>query len=86
MKKFLSVLLPLTEEVYREQNGSEINVDTVHATLECGTFAVMNPSLDMVSIGPDLVDVHSTSEMLYLRTIPKTFNLLAGILDGIAAA
>ena len=78
--------LPLTEEVYREQNGSEINVDTVHATLECGTFAVMNPSLDMVSIGPDLVDVHSTSEMLYLRTIPKTFNLLAGILDGIAAA
>ena len=81
-----SVLLPLTEEVYREQNGSEISVDTVHATLECGTFAVMNPSLDMVSIGPDLENVHSTGEMLYLRTIPKTFNLLAGILDGIAAA
>ena len=81
-----SVLLPLTQEVYLEQNGSEIKAEAIHATLECGTFAVMNPDLDMVSIGPDLVDVHSTSEMLYLRTIPKTFNLLAGILSGIAEA
>ena len=81
-----SVLLPLTEKVYREQNGSDIKVEALHATLECGTFAVMNPALDMVSIGPDLENVHSTSEMLYLRTIPKTFNLLAGILAGIAEA
>lgn len=78
-----SILLPLTQKVYLEQNGEEITVETLHATLECGTFAVMNPSLDMVSIGPDLVDVHSTGEMIYLRTIPKTFNLLAGILNGI---
>ena len=81
-----SVLLPLTQKVYLEQNGEDIAVETLHATLECGTFAVMNPSLDMVSIGPDLIDVHSTGEMIYLRTIPKTFNLLAGILDGIADA
>lgn len=81
-----SVLLPLTETIYREQNGNDIKVEALHATLECGTFAVMNPLLDMISIGPDLENVHSTSEMLYLRTIPKTFNLLAGILDGIAKA
>ena len=81
-----SVLLPLTQKVYLEQNGEDIAVETLHATLECGTFAVMNPSLAMVSIGPDLIDVHSTGEMIYLRTIPKTFNLLAGILDGIADA
>jgi len=81
-----SVLLPLTEKVYRDQNGSDIKVEALHATLECGTFAVMNPSLDMVSIGPDLENVHSTGEMLYLRTIPKTFNLLAGILAGITEA
>ena len=81
-----SVLLPLTEKVYQEQNGSDIKVEALHATLECGTFAVMNPSLDMVSIGPDLENVHSTGEMLYLRTIPKTFNLLAGILAGITEA
>lgn len=81
-----SVLIPLTEEVYRKQNGSDMKVEALHATLECGTFAVMNPSLDMISIGPDLENVHSTSEMLYLRTIPKTFNLLAGILQSIAQA
>ena len=81
-----SVLLPLTQRVYLEQNGEDIKVETLHATLECGTFAVMNPFLDMISIGPDLVDVHSTSEMIYLKTIPKTFNLLAGILAAIGEA
>ena len=81
-----SVLLPLAEKVYLEQNGTEIKVEAVHGTLECGTFAVKIPTLDMISIGPDLKDVHSPAETLYLRSIPKTFNLLAGILNGIAEA
>ena len=81
-----SVLLPLAEKVYLEQNGTEVKVEAVHGTLECGTFAVKIPTLDMISIGPDLKDVHSPAETLYLRSIPKTFNLLAGILNGIAEA
>ena len=81
-----SVLLPLAEKVYLEQNGTEIKVEAVHGTLECGTFAVKIPTLDMISIGPDLKDVHSPAETLYLRSIPKTFNLLAGILNGVAEA
>ena len=70
-------------EVYQALNGEPINEVSVHAGLECGTFALLNPVLNMISIGPDLTDVHSTSETLYLNSIPKTWRLLEGILQAL---
>ena len=78
-----SRLMVLAQEVYREQNGEEINVVAVHAGLECGVFKVLNPSLDMISIGPDLENVHTPGEVLYLKSIPKTWRLLEGILEAV---
>ena len=75
-----SKLLALAKQAYKELNGEDINVVAVHAGLECGTFAKMNPELDMISIGPDLKDVHSPKETLYLNSIPKTWNLLQELL------
>ena len=40
----------------------------------------------MISIGPDLTDVHSTAETLYLNSIPKTWRLLEGILQSLPQA
>lgn len=75
-----SSLLEKTREVYREQNGEEIQVLTVHAGLECGTFKALKPDLDMISIGPDLADVHTVKETLYLNSVPRIWHLLEGIL------
>ena len=75
-----SKLLALTKEAYKKLNREEIKVVAVHAGLECGTFAKLNPELDLISIGPDLKDVHSPKETLYLNSIPKTWNLLQEIL------
>jgi dipeptidase D len=79
-----SKLLALTKQVYRELNGKDIKVEAVHAGLECGEFSMMNPRLDIVSIGPDVVNVHSPGETLYLASIPKTWRLLEGLLHGIS--
>jgi dipeptidase D len=79
-------LLPLVREVYLALNGEPIREVSVHAGLECGTFALLNPALNMISIGPDLKDVHSTAETLYLSSIPKTWRLLEGILLGLPQA
>ena len=54
-----SMLMELAKKVYREQNGEEISVVAAHAGLECGTFKKKNPDLDMISIGPDVKDVHT---------------------------
>ena len=78
-----SKLLALAKELYREQNGEEIEVAAVHAGLECGTFKVLNPDLDMISIGPDLTDVHTTGETFYLETLPRVWHLLEGLLAGV---
>ena len=40
----------------------------------------MKPELDMVSIGPDLMNGHTIKETLYLNSIPKVWHLLEGIL------
>lgn len=60
--------------------GEDIEVAALHAGLECGTFKVLNPDLDMISIGPDLEDGHTPNETLYLDSIPKIWRLLEGIL------
>ena len=75
-----SKLLALSQKIYKELNGEDIKVVAVHAGLECGTFKQLKPDLDMISIGPDLKDVHTTKETLYLNSITKTWNLLEGIL------
>ncbi|MDO4891058.1 MAG: M20/M25/M40 family metallo-hydrolase, partial [Coriobacteriaceae bacterium] len=52
-------LTELGKQVYQKLNGEEIEVAAVHGGLECGTFKVLKPDLDMISIGPDLKDVHT---------------------------
>ena len=79
-------LLPLVREIYQKLNGEPINEVSVHAGLECGTFAILNPKLNMISIGPDLTDVHSPAETLYLKSIPKTWHLLEGVLQSLPQA
>ena len=75
-----SKLLEKTKRIYREQNGEEIRALTLHEGLECGTFKALKPDLDMISIGPDLADVHTVHETLYLRSVPKVWRLLEGLL------
>ena len=82
----LRVLLALCKKIYREQNGSALRVTAAHAGLECGTFKALQPGLDMISIGPDLKDIHTVKETLCLRSLPKIWRLLEGLLAEYPAA
>ncbi len=75
-----SVLVPAIQKIYRDINGEEITVNALHAGLECGAFSELVPGLDMVSIGPDIKDVHSPDETLYLDSIQRTWSLLEQLL------
>ncbi len=78
-----SMLAAKVRQAYRELNGQEMKVVALHAGLECGAFAELAEGLDMVSIGPDVKDVHSPKETLDLRSIPKTWRLLERVLAGV---
>ena len=79
-----SELVEICRRCYRRVTGGEIRVEPIHAGLECGAFAAKNPSLDIISIGPDLRDIHSPKEKLILASVDSCDRLVRAILKEIA--
>jgi dipeptidase D len=80
-----SPLLALFEQTYKQLYGVDASYVALHAGLECGTVASKYPQMDMISIGPTLVDVHSPTERLQVSTVPKVVDLLVSVLTQIPA-
>ncbi len=66
---------------YRELFNRELQVNAIHAGLECGLFKAKNPSLDIVAIGPNVVGCHTPNEYLDLASCSKVWRLLLAILE-----
>lgn len=75
-----SELRKVMEETFKELFGKEPVVSAVHAGLECGLFLGKRPDLDCVSVGPDLIDIHSFNEKLDIASTERTWNYLKAIL------
>ena len=70
-------------EVYKRMYGKDAKVVTIHAGLECGIFSDKIEGLDCISLGPDMKDIHTTSERLSLPSAERTWRLLCEILASI---
>ena len=81
-----STLLKLCEEEFRVLFGRDIIVEPVHAGLECGAWANKNPALDIISIGPDIIDIHSPKETLILESVYNCDALVRAMLRRIAGS
>jgi len=77
-------LVKLICEVYNRQTGKEMRVLGVHAGLEPAVLGEKNPEMEMVSIGPELHDLHSITEWANLASLPGFARLLADILAELA--
>lgn len=66
---------------YREQYNAEPVVEGIHAGLECGIFASKLDNLDCISFGPQMHDIHTTSEILSISSTKRTWNLLKNTLE-----
>ena len=65
----VSPLRDLYLRAYRETTGKDAIVDVIHAGLECGIIASKLPGLDVISVGPDMRDVHTPDERLNLASV-----------------
>ncbi len=65
----VSPLRDLYAHAYREITGKDAIVDVIHAGLECGIIVSKLPDLDVISVGPDMRDVHSPDERLNLSSV-----------------
>ncbi len=62
-----SPLLALMKATYTDVFGTEPQIVAIDAGLETSVVGVKYPRLDMISIGPTIVDVHSPDE----RHVPE---------------
>ena len=67
-------------EVYKKQYGEDMRVEAIHAGLECGLFCGKIAGLDAVSFGPNLYDIHTTSERMSICSVQRVYTYLCEVL------
>lgn len=77
----VSPLCDSYRESYRSVTGREANTVSIHAGLECGLVKGAVPRLDIISIGPDAVNIHTPDEWLSVSSTEKVFNILKDLLE-----
>lgn len=58
-------------------------VCAIHAGVECGMIYEKLPHLDMISLGPDVKDVHTVNETLYLDSCKVMLKTLLDIIENL---
>lgn len=78
-----SPIRDLMSEVYKEMYNEEAKIEAIHAGLECGFLKEKLGDIDMVSIGPNLHDVHTPDEHLSISSTKRVFEFLCEVLKRI---
>lgn len=66
---------------YEAMFGKRPEVALIHAGLECGLLGEKIPGLDMISIGPEMKDIHTPAERLHIPSTIRIYKLLEKILE-----
>ncbi len=73
----------------KEMLGVSPRIEVIHAGLECGILsdkltAALGASPDIISVGPDMRDIHTPREMLSIPSVERTYRLLSRVLTELA--
>jgi len=78
-----SKVLKKVKRIYKKMFKHEANIGVIHAGLECGIIADIFPKMEILSIGPNIIDPHSPIEKVEIASITKTYNFLLEILENL---
>lgn len=81
--KVESPIRDLMVKVYKDIYDKEAKVDAIHAGLECGFLKEKVGDIDMVSIGPNIYDVHTPDEHMSISSTQRVFEFLCEVLKRI---
>jgi len=70
-------------KVYKDMYNKEAKVDAIHAGLECGFLKKKVGDIDMVSMGPNIYDVHTPYEHISISSTQRVFEFLCEVLKNI---
>lgn len=78
-----SELRELALQSYKKLFDKEGKVEAIHAGLECGFLDSKKPGMDIISIGPNLYDVHSVKEKVDKQSVENVWLWLQDILKNL---
>lgn len=81
--KINSKIRDICKNVYSRMYGKEAEVVAIHAGLECGILKERLGDLDMISFGPDILDIHTPNEHLSISSARRCYEYLLGVLKEI---
>lgn len=55
-------------------------VEAIHAGVECGLILYQMPDLDIISLGPDMKDIHTPKERLNLTSVKRVYDYVKEVL------
>lgn len=76
-----SEFLQLTADTFQTVLGWRPRMVAMHFVLEAGFFVEKYPGIQIASIGPRIVEPHSTSERLELKTVDDIWQVLIELLN-----
>ena len=79
-----SQLLAHATRACREYYGSDPEVIAIHAGLECGIIGRRVGGMDMISMGPDIRDVHIPGERVSVSSVQAFVGMLVNLLESLA--
>lgn len=81
-----SPLAEIYKKAYKELFGVEGKTMGIHAGLECGILKSRIPDMDIISIGPELEDIHTPDEKLSVSSFARLYETVKAILAKLCAA
>ena len=75
---------PLREKMmglFEKMYGKKPALKAIHAGLECGLLGNKIKDLDCVSIGPDMKDIHTTEEKLYISSSRRVYEFVRALIE-----
>ena len=75
-----SELRPLMTETYKDLFGEEPVISVMHAGLEGGILMGKDPDLDIVTFGPEMLNVHTPGERLNIASTARYWEFIKEVL------
>lgn len=75
-----SRLRSIYANAYRELSGREIKIQAVHAGLECGIIVEKLGDIDIIAVGPNMQNIHTTEERLSISSAIRVYEILIKVL------
>lgn len=79
----VSPIRDLMQKIYEEKFGKPAEVSAIHAGLECGFLKEKVGEMDMISLGPNMWDVHTPQEHLSISSTERVYAFLCDVLKNI---